>query len=87
MKSVLYLVGFAMLFNAGLSMINCKSLYWHNQMLDRKKVSEAHLVVSTLDIKIEIMLSLVVLMIASVKSYLAKDSLRNIAVTNSYLNK
>ena len=56
-------------------------------MLDRKKVSEEHLVESTLDIKIEIMLSLVVLMIASVRSYLAKDSLRNIAVTNSYFNK
>ena len=56
-------------------------------MVDRKKVSEDHVVESTLDIRIEIMISLVVLMIASVQSYLGKDSLRITATTNSYANK
>ena len=53
--------------------------------IDRKKATEE--IVTPLDIKFELILALVVLMFASVKTYMSSNDLKILSITHQYVNK
>ena len=53
--------------------------------IDRKKATEE--IVTPLDIKLELILALVVLLFASVKTYMSSNDLKILSITHQYVNK
>lgn len=70
-KSTLYLTGFIMLGNAGLSMLNCKQ-FKVTQCIDRR-TSGLEEIKTPIDIKFELIVALLVLMFASAQSYMGSN--------------
>ena len=66
-----------MLVNSGLTMMNCKLIIIN---VDRKRANDEADLITPLDVKVELVIALVFLMIASAKSYMS--NLRVINVSN-----
>ena len=66
-----------MLVNSGLTMMNCKLIILN---VDRKRANDEADLITPLDVKVELVIALVFLMIASAKSYMS--NLRVINVSN-----
>ncbi len=67
-----------MLVNSGLTMMNCKLM--NLIIVDRKRANDEADLITPLDVKVELVIALVFLMIASAKSYMS--DLRVINVSN-----
>jgi len=57
-----------------------------NAITDRRN-SGLEVIQTPLDIKFEIIAALILLMLASIRTYMDKDSLQNIAITSAFANK
>lgn len=62
------------------------SLFMINATVDRRN-SGLEVIQTPLDIKFEIIAALILLMLASIRTYMGKDSLQIIAITSAFANK
>lgn len=89
MAKLLSLAGLLVVFNAGLSMMNCTATATtaYSFDLDRKKTLDHAVTTAPLDVKVELVCGLVLLIASSVLSFINPTTLRNVSITHAYGGK
>ena len=86
---LLTFAGLMVVFIAGLSMMNCTVFHLARNFsyLVRKKTLDQAVTTASLDVKVELLCGLILLIAASVLSYINTNTLRNISITHAYGGK